>query len=375
MNRKIKVCFISLFAYQFFDPEAEPMGGGAEWQMSLIAKELAKDASFDVHFAVLDAGQGRKIIEGVDVHPAYRRGRNFFNLLAAPLKLIGLLASVGPDVVVARAAGVEAGLAAFYCRLFRKKFVYSVAHDDDLSGKYFRGLRGKLFKFGLKNADQIVFQTDKQAAAFKALGYDNAGPIIKNSFPGALEESIIDRDLILWIGRGVDDKRPGYFLALAKDFPEERFLMVMPEGDQTISRAIRQSAAGLDNLEIRGRMPFVEAEKLFSRAKVFVNTSFAEGFPNTFLQAAAAGVPILSLTIDPDSLLSNCGAGLVCAPIGEGGKYEKLRDGLGSLLSDSDLRRSLAAMAKEKLLSGRDIAENIKKWKDVIIELLKKKNG
>ncbi len=375
MVRKIKVCFISIFAYQFFDADSQPLGGGAEWQMSLVAKELARDESFDTHFAVLDSGQGDKEFDGVKVHPAYKRGRGILNSIVAPLRLIGLLTKIGPDVVIVRAAGVEAGLAAFYCRLLGKRFVYSVAHDDDLSGKYFRGLRGRIFKFGLKNAHKVIFQTDKQAQVFKNLQFSNSGPVIPNSFPGVSGSDIKERDIILWVGRGVDDKRPGYFLALAKDFPEERFLMIMPESDENISRTIKRSAAGLDNLEIRGRTPFTETEELFSRAKVFVNTSFAEGFPNTFLQAAAAGTPILSLTIDPDSLLSNCGAGLVCAPSGEGGKYERLKEGLGRLLSDDELRRTTAAKAKENLLYGRDIAENIKKWKDMIRGILKEKNG
>ncbi len=361
LKNKRKICFVSPFAYGLFNPEADLKFGGAEVQMYLISKELSLDESFDISFIVLDLGQEKKEIYGnVKVFKSYERGRSILNLIKAPIQLILILKKISPDVIINRAHGVEAGICAIYARLFNKKFIYSLAHDDDANGKNFEGLRGKIFKFGFKRADKLIAQSEDQVDLLKRRYYKEA-VLIKNSF--SIKENKKEKDLIFWVGSSADKKRPGSFLDLAEANPKEKFVMVVTKSKVNLDlwHEIKEKTKKIENLKFIEMIPFNEIDDFFARTKIFVNTSTSEGFPNVFLQAMIAKAPILSLKVDPDDFIKNYKCGVVCDD-----NSEIFKNKFMELIENEDDIEEMGQNGFDYIQKNHNIKKNIEKWKKQI---------
>ena len=76
--------------------------------------------------------------------------------------------------------------------------------------------------------------------------------------------------------------------------------MVLNPREAALEQQIRQTRPA--NLQIVSSVSRALMPALFNRAAVFVSTSALEGFPNVFLEAAAAGVPIASLDVGEEFL-------------------------------------------------------------------------
>jgi glycosyltransferase involved in cell wall biosynthesis len=119
------------------------------------------------------------------------------------------------------------------------------------------------------------------------------------------------RDIdVLWVSNIRHLKRPDRILELAGRMPEVKIHMVggpLP-GEESLFREIANTAATKPNVTFHGRLAYWDANDLYGRAKVLVNTSDVEGFPNSYLQAWIRGVPVVTL-IDPDRVIEREGLG------------------------------------------------------------------
>lgn len=362
--RPIKVCFISPLGYGLYNPASQSPFGGAEVQFFLLAHELAQDPAFEV--AVLTTvpdspgtepqgrltlvkrqGQGRR---SVGANAAGRdRLRAWRGYGAAFGEMWSLFRELDADVYLHAGAGVEVGAYALIGRLLRRRFVYVLVSSADLSDPYGKveGPLKRLFPLGMRLADAVVCQTQEHLAALKAR-YHREGVLIRTGHPlpsrppaaGAQD----GKSTILWAGRAHPLKQPGMFLDLIARLPQERGVMVIMRDDchPTLLEDVRAQAAGLRNLTLHEDVPWRDIGRFFEEAKLFVNTSTYEGFPNTFVQAAMQATPILSWTVDPDGVLARHRIGL-CA----GGSFEKLVALAGQLCAaeatrDAWGRRALA---------------------------------
>lgn len=327
-----------------------------------LATYLAKGGKFEVSFLVGDFGQKQKeLFENVCVWKAIpiegkkiRYIAKFFYLI----KFFWIIRKISADVYIQRAAGMETGLIAFVCKLLGKKFIYMTASDIDVDGRYEKQhkIGGIFYRYGLKSADIVVTQNEEHKEILKER-YRVFAEVIKNSFifPKKIAD-ISSKKFVLWVGTSQPLKQPKVFLKMTKDMPEEKFVMVMPKHNITLWNKIKDEAASIPNIEFIEKVPFREIGKYFAEAKLFVNTSTFEGFPNTFVQATMHAAPIASLNVDPDNFLENYNCGF-CSK----GDEEKLVELSVVLLGDNERWKKMCLNARKYAGENHNIEINIKK--------------
>ncbi|MGL5866200.1 MAG: glycosyltransferase family 4 protein [Dermatophilaceae bacterium] len=323
MSRPLHVVFVNPYGYELFEPSARAsrVYGGAEVQLYYLATGLAAMPGIRVSMVVERPQRGRlrDRIDGVTmsfVRPS--RALDWVRLwVPVPaIRYVGAIARSHADVVVQRGGAVLTMDAALGAARRRVPFVFMTAHDWDCTRQHQAGgqrLTGRSYLWALGRAAVVIAQTDDQAMMLRRW-HGIGGPVLRSGLPAVAETSPLARaDSVLWVGRCVGWKQPLAFLELAAMLPHRTFTMVCPEygGSPELARQVRERAAALPNLELLEFVRFRDIDELFRSASVFVNTSTAEGFPNTFMQATRAGTPVASLTVNADRVVDAHGLGVV----------------------------------------------------------------
>jgi glycosyltransferase involved in cell wall biosynthesis len=164
---------------------------------------------------------------------------------------------------------------------------------------------------------------------------------------------------LLWVSRCQQLKRPHLYLDLVEALPDARCTMICPSEDKELWDSVAERAAKLPNLELIEKVPYHEIQEYYDRARVFVNTSTFEGFPNSFIQSGMGHAALLSLCIDPDGMIQVFGSGILAD-----GSMEKMIEGARTMLSDKGMLFSMqegsACMVKEWL----DNEANVQRYLD-----------
>lgn len=358
----MKVCFISPLGYGLHNRQSGYPFGGAEVQFFLLAQALASDPGFQVTVLTTvreDPGAERhgqltvvKRQGGDRLAVGSLRG-----YASAFLDMRRVLREIDAEVYLHAGAGVEVGAYALICRLLRRRFIFVVASSADLrkpNGQV-QGPLAWLYPLGMRLADAVVCRTGEQLEWLRTR-YGREGVLIRSGHrvPERVPEAQarLEKTTILWVGRMHPLKQPGMFLDLAERLPKERCVMVIMRdpAHEELARAVRARASALGNVTLREDVPFNEMEEFFERAKLIVNTSTYEGFPNTFVQAAMYGTPILSWTVDPDGALARHGIG-VCAE----GSYGRLVASAEQVCASESLRAELGKRAAEYARAHHDV--------------------
>jgi glycosyltransferase involved in cell wall biosynthesis len=346
-----------MYAYPLFNPACKETFGGAEIQLFNLATEMVKKTNFDVSFIVRDFGQRNIERYGnIQVFKAFKFGKlPIYRGIKQVIDFVRTLVSTKSDLFIQRAAGVETGLIAIFCKFTGKKFIYMSASEIDVDGRYIinNPLWGRIYLLGIKLAELVVVQNvEHQKILFKRYGIKSQ--VVKNSFN--IPKSLPDFDqkkFVLWVGSAQSLKRPEVYINLARHNPNLKFVMIMPEHDSKLSLDIRDKAKNIKNLRLIDRVPYSRISTYYRRATLLVNTSVFEGFPNTFVQAASFATPILSLKVNPDGFLDKYHCGYCCND--DIVLLDKL---LKLMLKNRDRRMRMAINAYNYATSTHDIKAN-----------------
>jgi len=319
----MKICFVGLQNLSVLAPAyKDPTVAGEPVQQTLLARALAR-RGHEVSMVVADHGQPDGMVcSGIQVFKAYRPSAGLPVLRFIHPRWTGLwsaLMRADADLYYTSCAGMEAGLLALYCRHFGKRFVFRSASDSDCdkSRLLVRHARDRwLYAYGLRRADAILVQSASQAQTLlRSYGLESrvAGMLVEPPLSAPTHE--LD---VLWVGNIRRVKRPDRVLWLAARLPRAAIHMVggaLP-GEEALFARVRDGAAACANLTFHGPLSYLDATDLYGRAKVLLNTSDVEGFPNSYLQAWIRGVPVVTL-IDPDRVIEREGLGIaVRSPAG-----------------------------------------------------------
>jgi len=328
-NHPIRVCFIAPKAYPLFNPDVKKVFGGAEVDLYLLATELAKDENFVVTFITADYGQKQtETIEGVKIIKSLDFKKN---VLPGALRIWRAMRQADADIYLLKTASPGVPLAALFCRLHGKIFAYRTASAEECDGTYAKKhfFLGRFFNWSLHQAGIIFAQNATDKESLQCTVGVSAVIIPNGHILPTLQQC--RREIILWVGRSDKIKRPGLFIDLAEKMPNEKFVMICQHatGDEKYEELLAR-AGQAKNLQFIEHVPFREIGSHFQRAKVFVNTSESEGFPNTFIEACNYAVPILSLKVNPDGFLDKYNCGQCCKD-----RFEKLIDSLKFMLAEN----------------------------------------
>lgn len=358
----VKVTFIHSYGVKAFEKKSV---GGTQLQLYYISRELAKEEDFDISF-ITRTKTSRKM-EGVQLVPGMDKINGWSSRLKAGLKLILRMREEDADIYFSSSDNMIPGLVGLYCKLSGKKHIHRTVHkrECDRTLKEKNWVKGVINSIGLRLADLVFVQTDSHGDLLSEWT-DSRFEVLANSFPITDSNHQLGNK-ILWVGRRVRWKRPELFIELAERFESEEFVMISPcTGDEEeYYNMIEQKASEISNLNLIERVPREEIQEYFKDAKIFVNTSKKEGFPNTFIEAGMHHTPILSLKVDPDNFIQSNSCGFSCE-----NDFEEMCLNLDNLLENKAEIKEKGENCRTYVEENHDISKNIVKIKDEILRLI-----
>jgi glycosyltransferase involved in cell wall biosynthesis len=392
VSKRLKLLVVSLDAYSLLNKQTRFVFGGAEIRLVQLVQGLAQNHAVDVTLFTLDHGLGMEQFGGITTMPHPRRksegywtkqrhlGRRILNRVFktdAVQDTTEVFNTVQPDVALILGMSPEALELAQYCKHVGIPFVFGLASDNDLGGDVvsedfllkWTGLKHAQLTEVLASASLVLAQTPAQANVLEQR-HQKKAMLLLNPISLALKAGtslVMDEYDVVWIGKTSDVKRPELFLEVAKRLPMRRFLMVLNRTETIRFEHIQRDKSS--NVHIIEQVPPELMEATLRFCKTLVNTSSAEGFANTFLQAAKLGIPVVSVASDPNTMLSVHGCGIYVA----NDSPEVIADQLDDLLRNDIRLASIGEAGIKYVAAHHDAPKIVEQLYLAMLDLTRKK--
>lgn len=365
------ICLVTHNAYGAMVGGAAGHIGGVERQTTLMARWLAA-RGHRVDIVTWDEGQrDGSEIDGVRVLKLCRRdaglpGLRFFHPRWSSLN--SALRRADARVYYQNCGEYVTGQVALWARRHQRRFVYSVALDADCDPQLpaMRTRRERLlYRYGLRHAHRIIVQTETQRSLLRS-GFGLDSIVLPMPSPGPAEDRIPPSPprpkLVLWVGRITEQKRPDLLLDLATLCPDVHFDLVGPSDGGSYAAAVLERAKAVANVTLHGKVAREAVSLFYQRAACLCSTSSFEGFPNTFLEAWAEGLPVVA-TVDPDDLIRKRSLGRVALTM------PAAAAAIHELLASPALWREASSNARRYYLENHAVEVAMPRFERVFLEV------
>lgn len=302
--------------------------GGSELQIALIAKALARSGN-EVVIIDYKADEDFVTEDGIKVLKikGWNNGIRVLRTITHRLPQLYLsLKNQKADIYYCRIRDFRHILAYWVARKVKAKFILHMSSDLDTMSfsmrwkNYYLTESGNLWWFFsgifvemvypwlLRNADLVLVQHEGQknillAKHIKSVVFLNLFDL--KGIPDLSNQIHKDFVYVGWL-----DKRKGFieFFELVKKAPLSTFKVIGPPRDKTGFLYFKKLKS-FSNVSLLGELNHSDTLKQIANSKALISTSRMEGFPNVFIEAWACGIPVISLNVDPGSVIEKEGLG------------------------------------------------------------------
>lgn len=360
-----------------------PFIGGAEVAVKEITDRV-KDVDFDMvtmQFSKKDPREER--VGNVQVH-RIKASKMTFPIEAM---LLGkkLHKERKYDAIWAIMAARAGGAALFFKYSFPEvPFILTLQEGDPVSYMKLRSLYyiNPFFKKIFLNADIIQVISEYLSAYARTMGAKNKIEVIPNAVDYNFFSNTKNQNLKNTLGKRDDEiflittsrlvKKndvASVIRAMALLPPNVRFLVVGTGPLESKLKALAEKLSISRRVQFFGHVPNEEIPHYLHVSDIFIRPSLSEGFGISFIEAMAAGLPVITTPVggivdflyDPDETPGKPSTGLFVTPMDP----VSIREQVVRLINDSQLRQTL-------IQNGKDLVRTRYDW-DLVARDMKEK--